>query len=105
MPLTLKPGVRLFSAVCSTAMIVVKAPATAVAFTIGGVEPSTSPESAGARSDGPVDGHDAGTAMGKRYVDAAGSLEVLCTQPGTGTPAVDGVLMQLKESKPLPASD
>ena len=36
MSLTLKPGTRLFSAVCATEMIAVKAPADAVDLTIGG---------------------------------------------------------------------
>ena len=43
--------------------------------------------------------------MGKRYVDDAGTLELLCTKPGDGVPAVAGEVLQLKEAKPLPASD
>jgi hypothetical protein len=46
----------------------------------------------------------AGTVMGKRYVDEAGS-EVLVTKPGAGTLSVGDVPVRLKESKPLPASD
>lgn len=45
------------------------------------------------------------TLMGKRYVDAAGTLELLCVKAGPGTLSVDGVALQLKDAKPLPASD
>lgn len=105
MPLTLKPGVRLFSTVCSTSLIVVKAPVAPVAFTIGGVEPLTAAGASTPSTQGPLAGHDGGTAIGKRYVDGSGSIELVCTQAGAGTPAVDGVTMHIKETKPLPASD
>jgi hypothetical protein len=45
------------------------------------------------------------TLIGKRYVDAADSFEVLCTSSGAGELACDGVAMSLKAAKPLPASD
>ena len=43
--------------------------------------------------------------MGKRYVDDAETLELLCTKPGDGVPALAGEVLRLKEAKPLPASD
>jgi hypothetical protein len=43
--------------------------------------------------------------MGKRYVDSAETIELLCTKPGDGVPALNGELLQLNEAKPLPASD
>ena len=46
-----------------------------------------------------------GTKMGKRYVDAAGILELLCVKAGQGSLAVDGVALQTKDAKPLPSSD
>jgi hypothetical protein len=46
-----------------------------------------------------------GTKMGKRYTDAAGTLELLCIKPGAGSLSVDGVALQHKDAKPLPASD
>lgn len=99
----LKPGTRLFSAVDATEMIVVKAPPQPGELTLGGHPPLTSAEG---RTEGtPVAGHDGGVAMGKRYVDAAGTIELLCTKPGTAAPAVNGELLTLKEAKPLPASD
>jgi len=47
----------------------------------------------------------AGTQIGKRYVDAAATLELLCTKPGEGTLALGSTPLALKEAKPLPASD
>lgn len=103
MAISLKSGTRLVSAVCSTEMITVKAPSGEVALTIGGVEPLTS---AGSRTGGSVaEGHGGGTAVGKRYVDADGSVELLCTKAGDGVPALDGSVMQLKDAAPLPTSD
>ncbi|WP_181784395.1 hypothetical protein [Pseudonocardia pini] len=46
-----------------------------------------------------------GTQMGKRYADDAHGLELLCTKAGSGTLAVAGVPVPLKDAKPLPASD
>jgi hypothetical protein len=43
--------------------------------------------------------------LGKRYVDDGDTMEVLCTKPGTGSLGADGASLQLKEAKPLPASD
>lgn len=104
MPMTLKPGVRLFSAVCSTEMIAVRAPAGEVDITIGGTAPVTDAALRGG-SAAVADGHGGGAAMGKRYVDRDETLELLCTKPGDGVPALDGELMVLKQAKALPASD
>jgi hypothetical protein len=46
-----------------------------------------------------------GTHIGKRYLDAAGSLEVLCVKAGQGSLSLAGVPLQLKDAKPLPSSD
>ena len=98
-----KVGTRLRSAVDSTEIIVVKAPADDVDVRCGG----TPMLEAGAESPGgTVDPAFAGgTALGKRYVDAAESLEVLCTKAGEGSLSLGDELMVLKEAKPLPASD
>ena len=104
MAITLKPGTRLVSAVCTTEMIVVKTAAEPVELTIGGVDALV----AGSPRDGGGDvlaGHDGGAAMGKRYTDANGVLELLCTKPGPGVPAVGGTLLTIKGAAPLPSSD
>lgn len=98
----LKPGSRWKSAVCSTEVIVVKGPAGDVDLRCGGV-PMVEP---GSEATGtPVEGAMGGTALGKRYVDADETLEVLCTKAGEGSLGVGDTLLSLKESKPLPASD
>src|SRR3954467_5963850 len=100
----IKPGTRLFSAVCTTEVIAVKAPASEVDLTIGGFAPV--PRAAERGGGGvPLAGHDTGCVMGKRYVDEAETLELLCTKPGDGSLAVAGALMHPKDAKPLPSSD
>ena len=46
-----------------------------------------------------------GAAIGKRYVDEDDTVELLCTKPGEGVPALGGRPLTIKEAKPLPASD
>jgi hypothetical protein len=46
-----------------------------------------------------------GTQMGKRYVEEAKGVELLCTKAGTGTLTLDGAPLVLKGTKALPASD
>ena len=100
----LKTGTRIRSAVCTTEAMVIAAPDADVEITCGGVpvidigaEPpagvTMSPDAA------------KGTALGKRYVNEAGSLELLCTKPGEGSLGADGALLAIKEAKPLPSSD
>jgi len=46
-----------------------------------------------------------GTQMGKRYVNEAETLEMLCTKAGEGSLGLDETPLMIKEAKPLPASD
>jgi len=100
----LKAGTRLRSAVCATEVIVTAAPADDLDVRCGGAP------MIGAK-DTPPDGSAldeqsaGGTALGKRYVNEAGTLEVLCTKPGKGSLAVGTAALTLKEAKPLPSSD
>jgi hypothetical protein len=92
------------SAVCATEVMVVAAPADDVEVTCGGAP------MIGIKDDPPAGGPvsadaAAGTALGKRYVNEAGDLELLCTKPGEGSLGVGGALLSLKEAKPLPSSD
>lgn len=99
----LRPGIRLKSTVCDTEVIAVKASGDRE-VTCGGaamVEAGTDAGDGGT----PAEGADGGTQMGKRYVNDDDSVELLCTKPGAGSLAVDGAALELKESKPLPASD
>jgi hypothetical protein len=46
-----------------------------------------------------------GTLIGKRYVNADESIELLCTMGGKGTLMLDGVPLVIKQAKQLPSSD
>ena len=98
----LKPGSRWISAVDDTEVIVVKAGAAGLNLECGG-HPMLA-----AGSEKPGSGPDpqwaGGTAVGKRFEHESG-LELLCTKAGAGTLGVDGSVLPLKESKPLPSSD
>ena len=100
----LTPGLRLKSAVCTTEVMVVAAPDPGIDVSCGGaplVELGAAPPSGVTIAEGAA----GGTQLGKRYVDAAGSLELLCTKPGNGTLAARGEPLTLKAAKPLPSSD
>ncbi len=99
----LKPGTRLRSAVGSAEVVVIRAPGGDIAVTIGGVpvvglddEPGSAEIQAGSEGS---------TLLGKRYVNGDQTIELLCSKPGDGALAIDGVLLELKEAKPLPSSD
>jgi len=101
----LKAGVRLRSTTCSTEVIVVRAGAGDVDLRCGG-EPMVSFDVAPpAGATAPSGGSGGGSLLGKRYVDAGGSLEVLCTKAGSGSLSVGEAPLTLKEAKPLPSSD
>jgi hypothetical protein len=98
-----KVGQSLASAVDTTAVLVVRAPGADVEITCGGV-PMV--EGKVGNSDGSVDpAHSGGSVLGKRYVDEALGLELICTKPGAGTLAANGSPLSLKTAKALPASD
>ena len=101
---TFKVGTRLKSAVCSTEIMVVGAPGGDVDVRCGGVAMlgpgDDAPE--GVALDAGAAG---GTALGKRYVNEAGDLELLCVKPGDGSLAAGDETLVLKEAKPLPSSD
>jgi hypothetical protein len=99
----LKAGTRMRSAVCATEVMVIAAPAGDVELTCGGAAMIPMSEQPGAAAVDPA--HAGGTLLGKRYVNAAGELELLCTKPGDGSLAAGGEALVLKEAKPLPSSD
>ena len=98
-----KNGSRLQSQVCDTQVIVVKASEDLDDLRCGGSEmvPIGPGLDAGAALDPALAG---GSVMGKRYVTAGGA-EVLVTKAGAGTLSIDQEPLDLKEAKPLPASD
>ena len=104
MGLELKAGARFQSAVCDTQVAVVKTGIDQADLRCGGAPmvPLGTDRDADAS---PAAGLDEGTQMGKRYVDADESVEVLCTKPGTGSLAIGEDVLTIKGAKPLPASD
>ena len=104
---TLRPGEQFASTVSSTRVVVVRAPAEGRPVIACGGSPMVAAASATAvpAPSGPPDASAPVTLIGKRYVDAAGTVEVLCTSSGPGELSCDGVAMTLKTAKPLPASD
>ena len=101
---TLKPGLRLKSAVCATEIMVIRAPSLDAVLACGGTEML-------GMADAPAGGatlspdHAQGTLVGKRYVDTLDRVEVLCTRGGDGSMSLDGVAMPVKQAKALPSSD
>ncbi len=104
MTVDLKAGARYRSAVCTTEVIVVKASADTADLRCGGAPVVPAGDEAPA-SGAPSAPFDAGSAIGKRYVDEADTLEILCTKAGAGSLSVGDASLQLKSAKPLPASD
>lgn len=95
----MKPGSRIKSAACASEAVVIK-------YSGGTIECGGLPMAEDAAGEAaPLAGFDGGTVMGKRYVDAEGTVELLCVKPGKGSFSLDGVALLLKEAKPLPASD
>jgi len=98
----LKAGGRFKSAVCDTQVMVIKAPPGEFSLACGGVDMVT-PTGVGS---GELDPALAGeTLIGKRYVNADESLELLCTKGGRGTLTLDGTPLEIKQAKQLPSSD
>jgi hypothetical protein len=99
----LKAGTRLKSAVGTAEVVVIRAPDHPGALTSGGVPLVGLDEAVSASDIQP--GGQGEVLLGKRYVDAAGSIELLCTKPGAGSLAFDGETLEAKSAKPLPSSD
>jgi hypothetical protein len=99
----LRAGSRLKSTVCDTEVIAVKAPSGDTDIRCGGAPMADA--TADVEKGSIADGFDGGTQMGKRYVDADDTLELLCTKPGGGSLSIGDTPLELKEAKPLPASD
>jgi len=96
-------GQMLASTVDTTAVIVVRSPDEDLDITCGGAAMT---EGNGPGATGTPDPALMGGALlGKRYSDEDLGLELLCTKPGPGTLAVNGVPLPMKSAKPLPASD
>ena len=99
----IKNGTRLQSQVCDTQVIVVRSADSLDDLRAGGVP--MVPIGTDFAGDATLDpAFSDGNVMGKRYVDENGA-EVLVTKAGAGTLSIGTTALNLKEAKPLPASD
>jgi hypothetical protein len=100
----LKAGGRIRSAVCTTEVMVILAPQGDVDLSCGGA-PVLALGTEPAADAAIADDAKGGTQIGKRYVNEAGDLELLCTKPGDGSLQLAGAELTIKGAKPLPSSD
>ncbi|MGW0246186.1 hypothetical protein ACWDYH_06050 [Nocardia goodfellowii] len=99
---SLRPGDQLASTVCGTRVVIVRVPATDAPELACGGAPLVPAASAGPPKP---DGAPPVTLIGKRYVNAEETVELLCTAPGSGELTCAGAPMTIKAAKALPASD
>ncbi|MFC4314581.1 hypothetical protein ACFPN2_36275 [Steroidobacter flavus] len=96
----MKPGTKLKSVVCDTEVMVVRA--GDISIDCGG-SPMVEERPAERQAVNPAFAE--GTKIGKRYVNAAGTVELLCVKQGQGSLSIAGQALKIKDAKPLPASD
>jgi hypothetical protein len=104
MGMALKAGARFKSAVCETQVMVIKAPVGDFDLCCGGAEMVAAAVAvpAGMQLD---PAHAGESLIGKRYVNADESVELLCTKGGKGSLSLNAVAMEVKQAKQLPSSD
>ncbi|MGE0741721.1 MAG: hypothetical protein AB7O98_10285 [Hyphomonadaceae bacterium] len=100
----LKPGSRWRSDVCDAEVVVVRPPKGEETLECGGEPMKPATEARGAAL-AIKDDAGAVAVVGKRYVDEASGLEVLCNKSGKGGLSLSGRPLAMKEAKKLPSSD
>ena len=98
----LSAGQRLKSTVCATEIMVIAAPDEDIELQCGGATMTDGEGNAGGRVDAD---YAEGTALGKRYVNEDGGLELLCVKPGDGSLSAGGEVLKVKDAKKLPKTD
>jgi len=99
----IKPGTRLKSVVCDTEAMVIKYSGDAGISCGGEIMVDAKVE---ASEKGTInEAFSAGSLVGKRYVDADDSIELLCVKPGAGSLSVGDTPLVEKSAKSLPSSD
>ncbi|QIG80721.1 hypothetical protein [Stakelama tenebrarum] len=96
----MKPGTKLKSSVCDTEVMVIRAGEGEVACG-GAPMVETKPDTPGEIDPAFAEG----TKIGKRYVDADNTIELLCVKAGKGSLSYNGAALAPKDAKPLPSSD
>jgi hypothetical protein len=99
----IKPGLRFKSAVCNGEAMVVKADVEGT-ITCGGVPMLAPGEDPAADAQADPE-HMFECLIGKRYINADETLELLCVKAGEGSFGIDGAMLMGKETKKLPSSD
>lgn len=97
----MKPGTKLKSTVCDTEVMVIRGTDDTEVACGGAPMADEKPATPGSLDAAFANG----SQMGKRYVDAAGTVELLCVKPGQGSLSIAGVELVFKDAKPLPSSD
>lgn len=102
----LRPGMRLRSQVCTTEVIVIKAPTSNGRVDCGGLPLAPLEAAVQSSQQIPADGFRVGSQLGKRYVSTGDSgLEILVTAAGEGSLSDEYGLLKVADPKQLPASD
>ncbi len=99
----IKPGLRLKSVVCDTEAMVIKYSGDA-GISCGGA-PMIDAKAESPAKGALDDGFSGGSLVGKRYVDADDTIELLCVKPGAGSMSVGEAVLVEKSAKALPSSD
>jgi hypothetical protein len=94
-----KPGTRLKSAACDAEIMIIKI-GESEDLTCGGLPLAAAPE----KTEGNADNMH-GCLIGKRYVNADETIEVLCVKSGDGSLYYAGDELMTKDTKKLPSSD
>ncbi len=97
-------GDRLQSVACEAQVIVIRAPAEPVSLTCGGA-PMVRIDAQSQATTPPGSGAGGALALGKRYTDEDGGLELLIMRAGNGPLELNGSPLEIKPPKPLPSSD
>jgi hypothetical protein len=98
-------GQSLSSVTDTTTVIVIRAPHEDVEITCGGVAMLDTRADISTELVPTDPAFAAGTLLGKRYENAAATIELLCTKGGSSSLAVNREPLIIKSAKPLPASD
>jgi len=100
----LKLGAKYRSAVCDTQVMVIRTVPADLDLCCGGIPmlaAGQEPPPEAAISDAFAEG----TLIGKRYIDEADRIELLCTKGGKGSLSLGTETLLVKQAKALPSSD
>jgi hypothetical protein len=102
----LRVGTRWACAACSAELVVVRAPGGADSLDLHCGDSEVAPYNGGSHGAGTaLAGQEVCVQLGKRYTDAAGEIEFLCTKAGTGPLTWKSEELGIKSTRPLPSSD